>query len=129
MSVELVTGAAAVALVSPYLVKMGESAAGKAGQASVDAAGKLLSWMRAKLTGRAREALEDLEKNPESEDNQADLRKQLAKALGADPSLAEELRGMLPSEALDASSMNQKVRGSGAKAVQVRGSDNVTTIS
>ena len=127
MPIEPIT-AAAVALVAPYLVKMGEAAAGKVGQASVEAAGKLLGWMRAKLSGRAREALDDLEKSPDNADNQADLRKQLAKALEADPALAEELRALIPPEAMAAGAMTQNVSGAGAKAAQVRGSGNRTTI-
>ena len=93
MSVEPVTAAAAVALIVPYLTKMGEAAAEKAGEASADAAGKVLAWMRRKLTGHAQEALEDLQDSPESEDDQADLRKQLAKMLKADPTLLRNSAG------------------------------------
>lgn len=128
MPIEPVTAAATVAFIAPYLAKMGEAAAGKIGQAGGEAASKVLGWLRDKLTGRAREALGDLEKAPESEDNQADLRKQLSMALEADPALAEELRAMLPAEALEAGAMTQNVSGAGAKANQVRGSGNTTTI-
>jgi hypothetical protein len=48
------------------------------------------------LTGRAREALEDLQQHPESEDNRADLRKQLGRFLLARPSLAYELDHIVP---------------------------------
>ncbi|HEU0097289.1 MAG TPA: hypothetical protein VFQ67_00810 [Allosphingosinicella sp.] len=119
---------AAVALVAPYLAKAGESAAEKVGEASAEGAGKVLGWMRAKLTGRAKEALDDLEKAPGSEDNQADLRKQLARAIEADPALAEELRALIPAEAMEEGAMVQNVSGAGAKAAQVRGSGNRTTI-
>jgi hypothetical protein len=126
--VEPVTAAAAVALVAPYLAKAGEAAAEKVGEASAEAAGKLLGWMRTKLTGRAREALDDLEKAPGSEDNQADLRKQLARAIEADPALAGELRALIPAEGMEGGAMVQNVGAAGAKAVQVRGSGNRTTI-
>ena len=129
MPIEPVTAAAAVALIAPYLAKMGEKAAEKAGEASVEAAGKVFGWLRAKLSGRAREALDDLEKSPDDADNQADLRKQLAKAMEADPSLVDELRALLPDDAQDGGSMTQTVSGPGAKASQVRGSGNTTTIS
>jgi len=128
MPVEPVTAAAAVALVAPYLAKAGESAAEKLGETSVEAASKLLTWMRSKLTGRAREALVDLEKAPASEDNRADLRKQLLKALEVDPALAGELQAMLRSEAMEAGAMIQNVSGAGAKAAQVRGTGNRTII-
>jgi hypothetical protein len=56
------------------------------------AAGRLLGWMQARLGGRVKDALDDLVAKPGSDDNRADLRKQLAKALEADPALAAELR-------------------------------------
>ena len=84
---------------------------------------------RARLGGRAKEALDDLAAKPDSEDNQADLRKQLAKALEADPALAGELRAMLPADAAGSDSMSQTVSGAGAKAAQVKGSGNTTSIS
>jgi tetratricopeptide (TPR) repeat protein len=119
---------AAVAVLAPYLAKAGEGAAKKLGEEAVDAGGKLLFWLRGKLGGRAQEALDDLKKEPGSEDNQADVRKQLKKALEADPALAAELQAMLPREATDAGAMTQDVSGAGAKAAQVRGSWNTTTI-
>jgi len=120
---------AAVALLSPYLAKVGEGAAKKIGEDTVETGGRLLGWMRAKLGGRAKEALDDLAAKPGSEDNQADLRKQLAKALEADPALAAELRAMLPAGAAGTDSMSQTVSGAGAKAAQVKGSGNTTSIS
>ena len=120
---------AAVALLSPYLAKVGEGAAKKIGEDTVETGGKLFGWIRAKLGGRAKEALDDLAAKPGSEDNQADLRKQLVKALEADPALATELRAMLPADAAGTDSMSQTVSGAGAKAAQVNGSGNKTTIS
>lgn len=89
---------------------------------------KVLAWMRAKLGGRGQEALDDLAAAPDSEDNRADLRKQLAKALTADPSLAAELRAILPANTTYADNMIQDVSGAGTKATQVKGSGNTTTI-
>jgi hypothetical protein len=117
---------AAVAALSVYLAKVGDGAAKKIGE---EAGGKLLGWMRTKLTGRAKEALSDLVAHPDSEDNQADLRKQLTKALETDPALAAELQAMLPAAATMADSMVQNVGGAGPKAAQVKGSGNTTTIS
>ena len=125
----VILASAAVALLSPYLAKVGEGAAKKIGEDTVEAGGRLLGWMRAKLGGRAKEALDDLAAKPDSEDNQADLRKQLAKALEADPALAAELRAMLPADAAGTDSMSQTVSGAGAKAAQVKGSGNTTSIS
>src|SRR3954469_4484843 len=107
---------ATVALLAPYLAKAGEGAAKKIGEDAVETGGKLLGWMRAKLGGRAKEALDDLAAKPDSEDNQTDLRKQLAKVLEADPALVAELHAMLPADAQDPGSMSQNVSGAGAKA-------------
>jgi hypothetical protein len=129
MPIEPLTAAAgAVALLAPYLVKAGEEAAGKIGEASAEAAGKVLTWMRTRLTGRAKEALVDLEKAPEAEDNQADLRKQLTKILQSEPKFLAELLAMLPPETFESPGMEQNVSGSGARAAQVRGSGNTTSV-
>jgi hypothetical protein len=118
----------AIAALTPYLAKAGEGAAKKIGEEAAAAGGRLLGWMRAKLGSRGQEALDDLAAKPENEDNQADLRKQLVKALEADPALATELRAMLPAAPTSADSMIQDVSGAGAKAAQVKGSGNTITI-
>lgn len=126
MSVELaVAAAAAVNLVTPYIAEAGKGAAKKIGEDSVASAGRLLGWLRERLTGRAKEALDDLEGNPASEDNQADLRKQLAKLLAEKPELLAELRALLPADPAEAAgAMHQTVQGERAKGAQVRGDRN-----
>src|SRR4051794_41089020 len=114
---------AAVAVLSPYLVKGGKETA-------KTAAKDIYTWLKGKLTGRAAEALDDLEKTPASEDNRADLRKQLTKALEADSQLREELGRRLPeasatgvtTQTLDQSSSTN------AKAAQIHRDQNTTTI-
>ena len=99
-------------------------------EAAKAAAGDVYAWLKGKLTGRAAEALSDLEKDPASEDNRGDLRKQLAKALEADPALLAELRRLLP-EGAGAGATTQTIdqsRSTNAKAAQVRGKGNVTSI-
>jgi hypothetical protein len=118
----------AVALLSPYLEKIGDKAAEKLGDEAPELGSKLLGWLRTKLPGRGQEAVEDLAAKPDSEDNQADLRKQLAKALAADPALAKELAALLPQTPAETTTMTQAVSGAGAKAAQVKGSQNQTTI-
>ena len=61
MAIELLA-AAAISMISPYLAKAGEAAAGKVGEGAAEATGKVLGWLRAKLGGEAREALEQDEK-------------------------------------------------------------------
>lgn len=114
---------AAVAVLSPYLVEGGK-------EATKTAAKDLYHWLKSKLTGRAAEALGDLEKDPASEDNRGDLRKQLAKALEADPALQAELRRLLP-EGSAAGAVTQTLdqsRSTNAKGAQVHGKGNVTNI-
>jgi hypothetical protein len=80
---------AALAVLSPYLVDGGK-------EVTKTVAKDIYTSLKGKLTGRAAEALNDFEKAPTSEDNWGDLRKQLIKALEADPQLREELRLLLP---------------------------------
>ena len=94
------------------------------------AAKDLFTGLKSKRTGRAAEALSDLEKAPAAEDNLADLRKQLVKVLEADPQLREELRRLLP-EAPAAGETTQTIDQSNspyAKAAQVHGNQNVTKV-
>mgnify|MGYP001462612441 CR=1 FL=1 len=114
---------AAVAFLTPYLVEGGKEAA-------KTAAKDVYGWLKGRLTGRAAEALGDLEQAPASEDNRADLRKQLAKALEADPALAAELQAMLPAEALRGITVQtiDQSGSTGAKAAQIKGDRNVTRI-
>jgi hypothetical protein len=52
--------------------------------------------LQERLRGRAREALEDLRKRPDADDNRADLRKQLGKILADEPMFAAELSQIVP---------------------------------
>lgn len=113
----------------PYLSIAGEGVAKKIGEDAVDGGEKLLGWLRAKLGARGQEALDDLAARPDSEDNQADLRKQIQKALEADPALAQQLEALVRTGGVTADSMVQDVSGAGAKAAQVKGLGNTTTIS
>jgi hypothetical protein len=121
----IAAAASAVGFLTPALAEIGKGAAGKLGGTGVEA---LLAWLRAKTTGRAKEALEDLEKHPDSGDNQADLRKQLAKLLTDDPALLAELAALLPAAKSD-ERMVQNITGSNNKAAQVKGDGNTTTIT
>lgn len=119
----LTLAGSAVALLSPYLAKAGESAAGKVGEAATEAGGKLLDWLQVKLDGRGKEALDDLKARPGAEDNQADLRKQLAKTLEANPALAAELAALLPPSAPGDTTSAVAV-GDGARANAIKGDNN-----
>ena len=114
---------AAVAFVAPYLVEGGK-------EATKTAAKDVYTWLKGRLTGRAADALADLEQKPDSSDNQADLRKQLAKALQADPTLASELEAMLPESVRQGAAVQtiDQAGSTNAKAAQAHGDRNVTKI-
>ncbi|HST76404.1 MAG TPA: hypothetical protein VLJ20_13590 [Acetobacteraceae bacterium] len=120
----LAEASAAVGFLAPYLVEAGKGAAKKVGENSVTGAGKLLGWMRGKLSGRGKEALDNLENNPESDDNQADLRKQLVKLLETEPGLRDELRSLLPAGVQVDRSIRQSVQGTEATGIAITGDSN-----
>ncbi len=125
MSLEL--AAAAVAALLPYLTEAGKEAAKTVGKETAEAGMKLLGWMRDKLTGRAKEALDDLVAQPDSQDNQADLRKQFAKLLDEQPQLASELRSLVSQAQIAGDVMNQTI-GAGGKGIMNKGTGNTNVI-
>ncbi len=125
MSIEL--AAAAVAALLPYLTEAGKEAAKAVGKETAEAGIKLLGWMREKLTGHAKDALDDLAAKPGSEDNQADLRKQLAKLLDGQPQLVSELRPLVSQAQIAGDAMNQII-GAGGKGIMNKGSGNTNVI-
>jgi hypothetical protein len=126
MSIEL--AAAAVGLLAPYLIEATKEAAKTVGKETAEGGLKVLGWMREKLTGRAKEALVELEEKPESQLNQEDLRTQLAKLLEREPDLVPQLQEVLPKARTQGDVMSQTV-GGGSKASQIRGGGNTVSIS
>lgn len=126
MSIELAV--AAVGFLAPYLTEAGKEAAKTVGKETAGAGLKLLGWMREKLTGRAKEALAELEEKPDSQLNQDDLRTQLAKLLEKQPDLVPQLQALL-SEAKPLGDVLTQTVGEGAKASQIKGDQNTVSIS
>lgn len=126
MSIEL--AAAAVGFLAPYLTEAGKEAAKTVGKETAGAGIKLLGWMGEKLTGRAKEALTELEEKPNSQLNQDDLRTQLAKLLEKQPDLVPQLQALL-SEAKPLGDVLTQTVGEGAKASQIKGNQNTVSIS
>ena len=114
---------AAVAVLSPYLVEGGK-------EVTETAAKDLFTWLKSKLTGRAAEALSDLEKAPAAEDNLADLRKQLVKVLEADRSSVRSCAGCCPRRRPRVRRRRRSISPTApwAKAAQVHGNQNVTKV-
>jgi hypothetical protein len=89
--------ASAVAVLSPYLAKAGEEFAKEAGKAAANKFGALYQFLKTRFKKKpaAKEALADLEANPENEDAKAALRRQLTKQMNADKAFIDALRKML----------------------------------
>ena len=118
----------AAALLLPYLAMTSEAFAKKVGDAAATGVGKLSVLIKEKLTGRAEEALADLAEDPGSEDNQADLRKQLKKAMEEDQAFAEEIRALVEdvqAKGGDQVSQIMNVTGDNNQSYQISGSGNV----
>lgn len=93
-----VTLAAAVTgLLSPLLVKFGEQAAQSLGEKLPEGVGAVWKAIAAKFKGQpaAEEAAKDLAAKPSDEDNVAAFRKELKKALEAEPAFAQQLEALL----------------------------------
>jgi hypothetical protein len=90
---------AAVAFLSPYLVKAGEKTAETIGEKLPEAVGKVWNAIIAKFRGNAaaETAVKDLVEAPEDDDNQAALRKELRKVLQTDAGFTAELERLLSS--------------------------------
>ncbi len=123
------TVAATVALLVPYLSKGAEGMAEEFGRDAASGVQNLFGLVKAKLTKpAASEALDDLEADVESADNQAGLRVQLAKALDTDPELRAELERLV--EQIQAAqpalraSQSMTVAGDNNDTFQVQGNAN-----
>jgi len=125
MSVEL--AASAVAFLAPYLVEAGKGGAKTIGKETASAAIGLLGWLREKLTGGGKEALDGFEAVPASDLNQDALRLQLAKLLTKQPELVSELQQLLAAIPSGGDTMSMNV-AAGGKAAQIKGNQNTTTI-
>jgi hypothetical protein len=119
--------ASVVALVAPYLGKAAEEAAKTVGKEGAEAGFRLLGWLRGKVSGRAREALEDAEKAP-SAVNEADLRKQLARLLEARPELVAELQALVPPAVAEVVRQSMTL-GDNSTGVENNGNNNAINIT
>jgi hypothetical protein len=111
----------AVALVAPYLVEGGKELAKKVGGEAGERIVKLYDKLKGKLTGSgAAKDVADFEQAPADQDNQAALRKELKKALEADPAFKEELEKLV-------GEIQEKGGGRISQVANVTGNQNVTT--
>jgi len=92
-----VTAAATLAALQPYLPTIATKASEKIGEGLPAAVGKLWSTLHKRMDVKeaAKEALDDLLKNPESEAFQTVFKVQLEKLLGQDPAFFAELNELL----------------------------------
>lgn len=89
--------ASAVAFLAPYLAEAGKEFAKEGGKAALGKIDILYKSLKARFQKKtsAREALADLEKEPDNKDVQGALRRQLTKELNADPKFVDALRKLL----------------------------------
>ena len=116
----------AVAALTPLLSQALEQGAAAAGESAVN---HVLDLFKTRvLPSGAEQALEDLRAAPQDEDNQADLRKQLKKALADNPALVSELADWLKQaqqvQAQLGVTQNSTVIGDGNNVFQIVGSGN-----
>jgi hypothetical protein len=109
----------AVTFLAPYLVKAGEKAAEEVGKKLPDLPGKIWHAIIASFKGKpaAEEAIKDFVAQPEDEDNRAAFRKELRKALEAEPAFARELLALIENAQRQGSD-SIIVTGSGAAATR-----------
>lgn len=116
----------AVAALTPLLSQALEQGAAAAGESAVN---HVLDWFKTRvLPSGAEQVLEDLRAAPQDEDNQADLRKQLKKALADNPALVSELADWLKQaqqvQAQWGVTQHATVTGDGNNVFQIAGSGN-----
>lgn len=116
--------ASAVAALTPLLGQALEQGAAAVGDSAVT---RLVDWFKTRLLpAGAGPALEDLRAAPQDEDNQADLRKQLKKALADNPALASELADWLKQaqqvQAQLGATQNSTLIGNNNSVFQIAGS-------
>jgi hypothetical protein len=119
--------ASAVGLLASLFGKALDKAMEEVGKA---AATEMISRLKDKLGhDGAKEALEDLNKQPTDNDAQAALRLQLVKAMKADPAMAEFMKTWLAEAAPQAAavgiSQTANTCGNNNKVAQISGSSNV----
>lgn len=123
-----VLASTALASVQGYL---GSKATAFADEAAKAVGGKVLSWLRTKLSDPAeRGALDSLVANPQSAGAQKMVEGALLSRLEADKSLAEDLTRLLEAAGHKIEA-NQTITqsGDGNQAAQVAGADNVVKIN
>ena len=119
---------AAVATAAPYFAKMLDGATEKIGEDAADAAGKLVGWLRAKLTPGGKAALEELQKKPDNALKRNILDLQIQTLLAEQPELTGQLEALV--KAVPAPAVVQNLTaGDGAKVAQLAGINNSFNIS
>lgn len=116
--------AAAVGFVAPYLAELTKSAVGEAGS---EAAKGVVEWMRGRLGGRTKAALEALEAAPQSEGKKTILQGEILAALEDEPKLADELQDLLQKAGVQAV-QSMTISGRGAAGAQVAGNGNSVNV-
>lgn len=123
--------ASVVAVLSPYLAKAGEEFAKVAGAAAANKFGALYQFLKTRFKKKpaAKEALVDLEANPENEDAKAALRRQLTKQMDADNTFIETLQKLLDEIDQDKESHTFLTQVYGGEVDQIINAHHIETIN
>ena len=115
--------AAAISLVTPYLVRFGTSVASSAAE---DAGKSVWEWIKGKLTSPAGvEAVADAETAPEKSENKQALQAALTKFLVKEPDAANRLAELLQGNAASISGQTAITTGDNNKTGQASGGSTV----
>ena len=121
--------AAAVAVVSPYLVAGATEAAKSLGKETATGTLKVIGWLRSKLTGAGAEALAEAEQAPQDAGAQAALRLQVRKLLEGNAALASELEALLAAVPRATKQQTLTQTGNENRAAVVDGTGDTVTVS
>ena len=123
--------ASVVAVLSPYLAKAGEEFAKEAGKTAANKFGALYQFLKTRFKKKpaAKEALADLEANPDNEDAKAALRRQLTKQMNADNTFVNTLRKILDEIDQDKESQTFLTQVYGGEVGQIINAHHIDTIT
>lgn len=123
--------ASAVAIIAPYLAAAGQEFAKEAGKVAAGKIDALYNSLknRFKKKSSGKEALSDLEANPDNEDAKAALRLQLVKQLTADKEFESSLRKLVEEIGQDQASQSFLTNVYGGEVGQIINASHIGSIT
>ena len=88
------------------------------------AAGRIMNWLRRRLSSDTVNAAEAVAADPRNEKVREDLENLLQRDLSGSPSLMAELRALLDEAGVEYGSQNANITGDGSTVIQIQGNKN-----